>query len=829
MVLAATTTFTLGAQPSVLTEQYGNLRQGYNNQESYLTASGITAAAPTVAPFSPLLVDLATLPGGTSGTINQVLAEPLYVPGVSSTQTNCDNGTSCNILLVATLGGGVYAFNAGGTTHSGGTYAGSVIWARNGQSGTGTNKTNYFWYDDCNGASGTAGISDSIYGGVSGNVAFAGVLATPVIDTSSTPPLVYVTSLCETNTAVKKQHWYVHQIELNDGHDVATPQEITGAVAGSANADGQTTVNCPVGASPCIPFEPWNTMQRPGLLEVTASGVSNPLIYIAAGFGAPTENGTPYHGWVFAYDNNLNQQVIFSTNTKGGSTANTDTPACAGIPAGGGNSTCSCTDNQGGCTPNSGGSSNCTTCCIPSNNYIGSPNWCGHAAGIWGGAGRAPSANTLTVSGTQVSNAYFGTTNGAFQQWASGGSTLLTQPFNWGESILDFTFSSGGTGTSPSQFFTPYGGPSVAVHPPLGTGTGGNPVNYSYQSLNQNDTDMAVSGTLLLDDPVGTPRLVTCDKAGYCYLLTQGNLCGDTAHSPPQCYPGVSGGQPGFAQNDPGDVFPFAGNLVQCPDQTNTLPNQDDSCHRITSLAFDKDASPRYLYLWPAFEKITGLQLSNGTNQITGSPSITWASGSTTISFSGACTPGTNCFSDQVIPGDTLIACGCTGTGCPVVTTVAASGSSITVSQALPSTCTTPQSWSYSGYFVSPIRDNRPVAGAVLSPGGSVEVTSKAGADAVVWGVSTVCLNSSNPCNNANATLWAYNVALNLLWCTNSNATYCDNSSSFTQARFALPTVANGYIYLPTSGINMTPPVGNTSCVTTPSNQCGGVIVYTAH
>ena len=460
--LAIVTVSQLGAQTSVsvLTEQYGNRRQGYNNQESYPTSATVEATPPTIAPFSPLMVDLAQLPGATSGTVNRVLAQPLYVPGVSSGLTNCN--PTCNMVLVVTLGGGGYAFNAGDTTHSGGTGAGGLVWARNGETIAGKDKTNYFWYDDC---SATGGISTTLYGGVSGNVSFAGSLATPVIDTSGSTPLMYVTSLCETAAANKQQHWFIHQIELNDGHDVATPQEITGSVAGSANADSQTSTNCPVGVSTCIPFEAWNAMQRPGLLEVSLQAVSYPLIYVTFGFGAPTESGTPYHGWVFAYDNNLNQKVVFATTTKGGSTANTDTPACSGIPSGGGNSTCSCSDSQGGCSPNNGGSSDCPTCCIPSNGYLFSPNWCGHASGIWGGSGRAPAGNTLTVGGTAVSNAYFGTTNGSFQQWQSDGATLLSpNPYNWGDSVIDFTFSPASASSPRSILLRMEAGPFN--HPP---------------------------------------------------------------------------------------------------------------------------------------------------------------------------------------------------------------------------------------------------------------------------------------------------------------------------------------------------------------------------
>src|SRR5579871_4731738 len=138
------------AQPTVWTEQYGNLRQGYQSHESVLTAGNIATTPPTVAAFSALLVDLAFTPGNTTGTVNEIFAQPLYVPNVSSSLTNCNGGTTCNMLIVATLGGGLYAFNAGDTTHSGGAYAGALIWARNGASQGGTHTTNYFWYDDCN-------------------------------------------------------------------------------------------------------------------------------------------------------------------------------------------------------------------------------------------------------------------------------------------------------------------------------------------------------------------------------------------------------------------------------------------------------------------------------------------------------------------------------------------------------------------------------------------------------------------------------------------------------------------------------------------------------
>jgi hypothetical protein len=81
--------------------------------------------------------------------------------------------------------------------------------------------------------------------------------------------------------------------------------------------------------------------------------------------------------------------------------------------------------------------------------------------------------------------------------------------------------------------------------------------------MDANDYDMSVGGVALFNDLGGTQRLVTIDKAGYGYLLTQGNLCGagtaDTA-----CI--------GFGSGDPGSVMTFGASQVLC----STTPNNCD-------------------------------------------------------------------------------------------------------------------------------------------------------------------------------------------------------------------------------------------------------------
>src|SRR5262249_24014329 len=155
-------------------------------------------------------------------------------------------------------------------------------------------------------------------------------------------------------------------------------------------------------------------------------------------------------------------------------------------------------------------------------------------------------------------------------------------------------------------------------------------------------------GILLFNDLAGKPRLVTIDKAGYGYLLTQGNLCG----SAQGCYPGVANGAAGGAQNDPGNAFAFAANLVQCPDQPAAINGEDRACHRVTSLAFYPDSSAPRLYAWPKNEGLAAFALTANT------PS---AEQPGTISVNGSIVTGTGtAFKSALIPGDTFIAGGCT-------------------------------------------------------------------------------------------------------------------------------------------------------------------------
>jgi len=613
---------------------------------------------------------------------------------------------------------------------------------------------NYFWYDDCF----STGSLVSPFGH---SLPFAGITSTPVIDASGSPPLMFVTSLCQTQNTLGYQQWWLHELNLYNGHDAIAAVQIVGPATGSDNADDL--------ASGSIPFVAWEVLQRPALLEVKVSGASpSSLVYVSFG-SAVNETETAYHGWIFGYNGLLDQEFAFTTTAKGTS-GNTDTPACS--------TNCSC----------SGGTCTAGTGCIVGS-YENAANWCGHGAGVWM-SGKGPAANTLSG----VSHAYFGSGNGGFQQRTSGGA-LLSPIANWGESIMDFTLSTGGFDTSPSSYFTPYGG--VAVQPPLGT----EPVAYTYQGLNQNDFDMAGSGPLLFDDPDGNHRLVVVDKAGYGYLPTQGNLCGSTGT--PACYPGAPSGQPGFASGDPGDVFPFIANLNPCADLSSS-----HDCDRVTSLAFYPDGSPNYLYYWPNSEKLTAVQVSDNSAQTPpGSPTPT-------VQTSGTAVTGTNThFLSWVIPGDQLVV-----STSPTATTLTVTGvSSDTSLTAYQSTSIgTATAFTYNGYLIKPLYDTSPTGSAVQYPGGSVLVTSSSGSGGLVWGMAS--LGASPP---GGGTVLAYDAGtLALKWCSNSS---CSSSpAAFNAPVFSLPTVVNGNVYIPTFGITITGtlPAG---CSASP---CSGLVWY---
>jgi hypothetical protein len=771
-----------GAPPAVLTSQYGNARDGYNGKETVLTSTALSGGAVSLCQpaWSPLAVD-----AGPGGLTNGIWAQPLYVPGISvqspANAANCNDsgGGTCNMLIAVTLNGSVYAWNAD---------TGTTVWSDCQEPGCTNNAP---WVNDC-GASGSV----STTWGLSG-LPFAGIVSTPAIDTSNATPVMFATSLCQISSGgTTGTQWWLHEIDLTTGLDVCAGGTWSDGVCSGTELHSQI-----VHPDAKAPFQAWRQLQRASLLEVHNPGTSGPgnLIYVAFGAGGG-EMDTPYHGWIFGYNgapDALTQEFALNTSGLG---SNTDLPACGEDcylcnaynpknPAG--------CNSSPACVPGSNPPCCCATSCVAAG-YRASANWCGQGGGTWM-SGEGPAANTLSG----VSHAYFGVGNGPFQQYQSDGGTFASPLRNWGQSILDFRFSGGSFDASPGQYFTPYGGLPVQA-PAVG-------VPYTFEGMNQNDFDMATCGILLFNDTnttPATPRAVTCDKAGFGYLLTQGNLCGSPAS---KCYPAYSaanGGQAGGALGDPGNVFPFGASYTSCKDKTNPA-----NCHRIASLAFYPDGSPNRLYFWPNQEGLTSFELSDNTPR----------SGTGTLSTGASLTRATLSGANQVVVGDQIA--NIDGQPAQTVTEVNIGSTQITVYPGFTSAIGGVTGWNYNGYFINPVNSNEPPrGGAVEYPGGALELTSNSGSGGVVWAVANVAIG--NPCPpNCSGTLYAFDAeTLHTLWCTNS-LPYCDHSAAFATASFARPTIVNGNVYVPTYG-GVTK-AGNPNC--TSSTPCAGVIVYLHH
>ena len=780
-----------GTPPAVLTSQYDNARDGYNPNESVLTSTALSGGAVALCQpsWSPLAIE-----SGPAGAGNGILAQPLYVPGISvvspATAAQCNDGGSgtCNMLVSVTLSGSVYAWNAD---------TGATLWSDCQGAGCTNNAP---WVNDC----GASGSISTRYG--LGGLPFAGIISTPVIDTSGATPVMYATSLCQTAAGgMSGTQWWIHEIDLTTGLDVCAGGAWSNGVC--SGTDLHTQILYPPASSgsddpdvgpAAYPFKAWQQIQRAALLEVPNPGAGGPNNLIYAAFAsAQGEMNSPYHGWVFGFNGTpsaLTQEFAFNTS---GSLKNTNQPACSQdcflCNAYNGKRPNQCNSSPS-CVPGSNPPCCCSTSCVPQG-YGASANWCGQGGGSWM-SGEGGAANTLSG----VSHAYFGTGNGPFQQFQSDGVTSLATIANAGQSILDFTFSGSGFDSSPSQYFTPYGGVPVQDAAP------GAP--YTFQGMNLNDFDMAVCGILLFNDPnttPATPRAVTCDKAGYGYLLTQGNLCGSPTSQCAPAYSTTNGGQAGGALGDPGDTFPFGASYTLCKDKT--IP---DTCHRITSLAFYPDGSPQRLYFWPYEEVMTAFQLSDNTPQ----------AGSGTLSTDTTLTKVDLSVANQVVVGDQIT--NIPGQPVQTVTAVNIGSTQLTVSPGFTSALSGVTGWQYNGYFINPLQGTEPKNGvATQYPGGTVEVTSNSGTGGVVWAVANVA--TAKPCPpNCTGTLYAYDAnTLNLLWCTNS-LSYCDNSTAFVPATFARPTIVNGNIYVPTFG-GITK-AGNADCNLV--EPCNGVIVY---
>ena len=708
----------------------------------------------------------------------------------------------CNMVIAVTLNGTVFAWNADGTG------AGNLLWSRQGFTGSTTNPPgnagNALWYDDC----GSGGQPVPLIATV---LQFEGIVSTPVIDTSSSTPTMFLTSLCETSDPTEK--WWLHEINLTTGQDLASPW---------IGNDVRITLNHST-------FTDQYQWQRPALLEVKNPNNSNPpnLIYILFGTGVPENDYSyDYAGWVVAYTagaSTLTPVFAYSDEptgcgTGGGVVLNPSPPPPTIL-----NGQCNINPNSG--TP-------------PCDCYVGTtpgngPNWGGHGGGCWM-SGNGPSAtypgalkNSTGVSDQNV-HVFFGCGNGGFQNANLGGAASD----NFGQTVMDFRLTAGGydsDATGPFQTFTP-NSPASGVGPPLpdvcgctGSGTTGcGPCSYTVQTMNAWDYDQSVSGVPLFNTIDGVPRVVTIDKAGYGHLLTQGNLCAagttDTA-----CV--------GFASGDPGS-WTFGASASLCTESA-------DDCHRVPSIAVtdNQDAGAYwavYLNYWPNQEKLTALKVSDNSTAQSGAGQLNPdTSLSNALDLAATCTPEVNCLNDQVIPGDglTLSGCACVASACPpVVTQISATqiALNMTVTAAFGTSCTFPQNFQYTGYLVTPAHDNATYAPNAGYPGGALTVSENCNASPctyqMIWAVIASSSSMPNSTQRGLGTLYAYTAmpASDILaqdWA--STDIWCASS-------FARPTIVNGGAFVPTYEVSSgtrtfsTCPLPTSSGIPYPS----GLLVY---
>jgi hypothetical protein len=242
--------------PCVSTYHNDNARDGVNGNETVLTPSTVTTSK------------FGLLPGGTVTVDALIYAQPLYLTGVAVNTTNCPTaGGPYNLVLVATENSSVYAFTY--TYTVGGSFQFIQCWS------LGLNGSNQFGSEYA-----IPFTANPLYKNFpcSNNIPQSGITSTPVVDTSVTPPVMYVVSAHQVpngnNTYLYK--YRIHAIALNTGVEATnSPYDLSSVFPSPVNA---ATEN-----------------QRPGL--ALAKGGSAGVVNVYVGFGSYCDLGT-YSGYV---------------------------------------------------------------------------------------------------------------------------------------------------------------------------------------------------------------------------------------------------------------------------------------------------------------------------------------------------------------------------------------------------------------------------------------------------------------------------------------------------------------------------------------------------
>jgi hypothetical protein len=243
--ISITVTGSLPTPSSVTTWGYSFQRNNVNTNEYILTPSNVRVG--TFRKMFSYLVD------------SYLYGQPLFVPNLVV------NGSSHNVVYVATEKNSIYAFDADG---------GGLLWKR---------------------SFGSAIPCANVHGC---NVApTVGITATPVIDT--TLRNIYVANR-QFNSSTGAYSHTLHSLSLVTGADNAgSPVIITGTAAGT----GYDAVNGH------ITYNPLTASDRPALLEL------NGVVYVAFGSYGDVD---PYHGWIIGFSASiLTRSIVFNATPNG--------------------------------------------------------------------------------------------------------------------------------------------------------------------------------------------------------------------------------------------------------------------------------------------------------------------------------------------------------------------------------------------------------------------------------------------------------------------------------------------------------------------------------
>jgi len=246
--------------PCVTTYHNDPMRDGVNSEEKVLKASLFPSQAK--ANFG-LLIPAA---GGATGAVDGLIyAQPLYLSGVKMASKSSCPGTH-NLVLVATENNSVYAFTWAYTlSTSGYSFTLTQCWTLN------LNRQGEFAIPFT-----ATPVVASSNGPCTSVVPEIGIMSTPVIDTSVSPPMMYVVSAHQ--TASLTYTYRLHAINISTGTEIlngaSAPYDLSGVFAGGLNSIQE--------------------MQRPGLAMFSpSSGTAN--LYVS--FGSYCDV-LPYSGYV---------------------------------------------------------------------------------------------------------------------------------------------------------------------------------------------------------------------------------------------------------------------------------------------------------------------------------------------------------------------------------------------------------------------------------------------------------------------------------------------------------------------------------------------------